>query len=146
MPRIEWDESFSVGNAEIDQQHRVWLGIFNKMHDFLIKNDLEHSKTITIDSLQAMQDYARYHFRFEEEYMRQIGYPDLLQHRRIHKDFDNRIYQYYREALDGKIILNTEIIKMIENWLLEHILVEDKKYNLFANEQKKGAPTDTNKK
>ena len=144
MPHIEWDESFSVGDAEIDRQHKTWLGIFNKMHNFLIKKDIESSRRTALDSLQAMQDYAKDHFSFEEEYMRKINYPDLLEHRRIHKNFDNRIYQYYREALEGRLVLNTEIIKIIRNWLLEHILVEDKKYNLFAIQQKSLKADDTN--
>ena len=43
-----------------------------------------------------MQDYANYHFKFEEDYMRAIDYPEQVKHRRLHKDFDNLIFNYKR--------------------------------------------------
>jgi len=135
MPKIDWNESFSVGNNEIDQQHQKWIVIFNNMHEALINGDPDDYKTITMQSLQEMLDYSREHFSFEEKYMTRIEYPDLVAHRRLHKDFDNKIYQLYREAKDGHVVLNTELIKMIRNWLMQHILVEDIKYKLFAQQQ-----------
>jgi hemerythrin len=29
MAHIEWDESYSVHNAAIDEQHKKWIAIFN---------------------------------------------------------------------------------------------------------------------
>ncbi len=77
--------------------------------------------------MEAMQDYSRYHFSFEEEFMKKIDFPELLEHRRIHKDFDNRIYRYYRDMLDGKTVLNSTVMKIIRGWLVDHIMGEDKK-------------------
>lgn len=88
------------------------------------------------EALKAMLDYARYHFSFEEEYMRKINYPNLIGHHRIHKDFDNLIYTYYRDTQEGRIVLDTEIISILKNWLLDHIIKEDKKYALFLEVDK----------
>jgi len=134
MLRMEWDPSFSVNNAEIDGQHKEWIGIFNKMHAGLIKGNENDLQAIIRESLRAMQDYARYHFEFEEALMRKIGYPDLVRHMRMHKDFDALIYRYNRDLNDGEIILGTELIKIIKDWLLEHIRVEDKKYAPYIAE------------
>lgn len=131
MPRIEWDDSFSVLNAEIDAQHKEWISIFNKMHETLIGDDSEAKYTAAEDSLKAMLDYAREHFKFEEAYMRNIDYPELVQHHRKHKDFDTQVYTLFRDIQDGGVVLNTEIIRIVKGWLLNHILVEDKKYALF---------------
>ena len=97
-----------------------------------------------------MMDYAMYHFKFEEEYLYNMGYPGIVEHARTHKDFDTRIYQFFREFHDGntvlnseteqaplllrETVLNSELLKMIKNWLLDHILVEDKKYSLFSSD------------
>jgi len=78
-----------------------------------------------------MYEYVLNHFSYEEEYMRKIKFPDIVRHRRIHKDFDNLIYSYNRDIREGKIVLNTAIIKLIKNWLVDHILNEDKKYAAF---------------
>jgi hemerythrin-like metal-binding protein len=136
MPQIEWDDSFSVNNTEIDDQHKKWIAIYNKMHVTLTKGARKALGDIAADSLKEMQDYARYHFDFEEEYMREIKYPGLVEHMRKHKDFDTQIYECNRDIREGKIVLNTEIIKLIKDWLLDHILNEDKKYSLFFDEEK----------
>jgi hemerythrin-like metal-binding protein len=89
---------------------------------------------ITTESLSAMHDYARSHFHFEEKYMEQLGYPHLIEHRRLHRDFENQVYNYIRQIEAGTLILNTSLLKVIKNWLLEHILSEDKKYSIFAHD------------
>lgn len=131
MPKIEWDDSFSVHDTDIDDQHKEWIRIFNKMHEILIGGDTEAKYNAAEESLKAMLDYAREHFKFEEAYMRKIDYPELVQHHRLHKDFDTQIYTLYREIQDGGVVLNTEVISMVKGWLLNHIVVEDRKYALF---------------
>lgn len=128
MPKIEWNESFSVHNAEIDSQHKKWIEIFNKMHEILMAEDYKALDTAGAEALKAMQDYALYHFNFEEEYMRTMNYSGLSEHKGIHKDFYNQICAYNKDIHDGKMVLNTEIMKLIKNWLLDHIKIEDKKY------------------
>ncbi len=135
MPKINWDDSFSVGNDDIDRQHKKWIRIFNALHDAILNNDLTPYRTITIRALEDMLNYAKIHFSFEEKYMAGIGYPDVVAHRRLHKDFDTQIYQYYRDAQDGNAVLNTKIIKMVRNWLVQHIMIEDMKYKLFVQQR-----------
>lgn len=132
MSRIEWDESFSVHNTEIDEQHKKWIAIYNNIHDVMTGAVAASLTNITTDSLTEMYDYARNHFKFEEEYMGQLKYPLLIEHRRLHRDFEDQIYRYIREIKAGKIILNTILVKIIKNWLLEHVLNEDKKYGTFV--------------
>ncbi len=131
MPKIEWDDSFSVHNTEIDGQHKKWIGIYNNMLEILMGEDKTAQHSTGEEILKAMLDYCRDHFKFEEEYMHKINYPGLLQHRRMHKDFDNQIYTYYRGIQEGRTVLNTEILSLINNWFLNHIVIEDKKYALF---------------
>lgn len=133
MAGIEWDESFSVGNGEIDEQHKKWIAIYNKMDAAMSATDTASLSAITADSLTAMYDYAREHFKFEEQYMEQLHYPHLIEHRRKHRDFENKIYQDMRGIKAGTVILNTTLLKVIKNWLVDHILHEDKKYHAFAH-------------
>jgi hemerythrin len=132
MSYIEWDESYSVHNAEIDEQHKKWIAIYNNIHAVMIGPGSSSLNEITTNSLNEMYDYARMHFQFEENYLAQLNYPNLIEHRRIHRDFENKIYMYIREIKAGKTMLNTSLIKVIRNWLVEHILREDKKYATFA--------------
>lgn len=131
MSIIEWDDSYSVNNDEIDKQHKEWIDIYNKMHDSMMSRESSIDQTTEI--LQAMSNYAQNHFNYEEEYMREINFPDIVEHRRSHKDFESLIYSYSRDIEAGKMVLNTKVIKLIRNWLMEHITVEDKKYAGYSD-------------
>lgn len=136
MSKIEWNDSFSVNNTEIDNQHKEWIKIYNKMHEGLTNADSTTYQNVAAEALEAMLEYTRKHFIFEEKYMRDIDYPYLVDHYRIHKDFDSMIYSYKRDIQEGRVVLNSQILKIIENWLLDHILVEDKKYAEHLEEGK----------
>lgn len=131
MSTIEWEDSFSVNNPEIDEQHKKWFAIYNDLHESFSKGDTDEYSAISAGALEKMQDYSRDHFGFEEAYMRKIGYPDIVAHRRAHRDFDTQIYEYNRDIREGRLVLNTMLIKIIRNWLLDHVLGEDKKYGQF---------------
>ena len=126
MPYIIWDESFSVQVKEIDDQHKKWIGIINELHDSLIGGT--GFDEITGKSLRAMEEYGAFHFAFEEQYMAEIGYGDLAGHKYEHDVFLKKIRQYVQDEADGKLILNTEIMKILKDWLVNHILHCDKRY------------------
>ncbi len=126
MPHIVWDDSFSVHVKEIDEQHKKWIGIINDLHDSLIKG--EGFEEITGKSLRAMEEYGIFHFSFEEQYMAEIGYSDLASHKHEHDEFLKKISQYVQDEAAGKLILNTEIMKMLKGWLVNHILQCDMLY------------------
>ena len=42
------------------------------------------------------------------------------------EEIDNIVLEIHRE----EHVLNSEILKMMENWLKHHILIEDQKYNI----------------
>ncbi|MBU0664085.1 MAG: bacteriohemerythrin [Proteobacteria bacterium] len=129
--QITWDDSYSVNNAEIDAQHQKWIEIHNKLDYILLKgNNAEVSKAAA-DTLQAMQEYVNSHFRAEEQYMKEINYPDLVVHKRLHTDFDDYLYSYQRKVRSGELVLNSELMSILKEWLLNHILHEDQKYRAF---------------
>ncbi len=130
MPDIEWDESFSIDHAEIDAQHKKWIAIHNILHATLVEGDIVSLQQAAFKALHEMHEYVKYHFAFEEAYMNRIGYQGIHEHWRLHKDFDNLIYGYLRDTQKGGVpILNSELVKLLKNWLVHHILSEDMKFS-----------------
>lgn len=132
MPRITWSDEFSVSNQEIDEQHKKWLEIINELHDTLMQGKPEDLSQITGKTFKAMEDYVKIHFSSEEEIMRKIKYPGLPEHKVIHEKFMARIVRYRKDFESGNMVLNSDIMKILTNWLQDHILNEDKKIGLFA--------------
>ena len=133
MARIEWDDSYSIDHREIDEQHKKWIEIYNELHETLMRGDIKDLLGVTVNTLKAMEDYAHYHFKFEEEYMKSIDFPDIVEHKRLHKDFASQIYELNRDVREGRAVLNTQLIKLMRNWIVDHILHNDKKYSEFAD-------------
>ena len=129
MALIEWDESYSVNHAEIDAQHRKWVAIINDL-----ANGLEGSGGDFVaapnKALSAMMDYTRRHFMFEERYMREIGFPETIEHIKIHNECYGRISAFLVTAESGGNVRVVELLQFLRGWLLDHILNEDKKYSL----------------
>lgn len=134
MAQIIWNESYSVHNAVIDGQHKEWIAIYNRLDKILCQGVGSDLANAAVEALKAMQEYASYHFRQEEQYLKEINYPALVAHRRLHTDFDDQLYNYSRQLRNGQLILNSELLSILKNWLLNHIMQEDQKYCAFASQ------------
>ena len=131
MSTIQWQDSHSVNNPEIDKQHQEWIAIYDRMHSVLLSCTPEAGSKV----LKEMMDYTYYHFHQEEDLMRSLGYPGIIQYCRLHKDFDNLVYQQYRAVNERReLVLNSDILGTVKEWLLDHILVEDMKYSDFSKD------------
>jgi hemerythrin-like metal-binding protein len=134
MAQIIWNDSYSVNNDIIDAQHKEWIAIYNKLDHDLLTGGCGDVATAAADALQAMQDYANYHFREEEQYLRKINYPALVAHKRLHTDFDDQLYGYGRQLRNGELVLSSELLAILKNWLQQHILHEDQNYCAFISQ------------
>ena len=130
--RIEWKDEMATGIAEIDNQHRQWIDFYNRLDEIMLSDDKEELKFAKAQILEEMSEYVDFHFQFEEEYMRKIGFPEVERHWRLHKNFRNEIYTICRSYREGNIVLNTEIMNTIKNWLIDHIMAEDMKMKPFV--------------
>lgn len=139
MPLIEWDNCYSVNNVEIDTQHNKLFSLLNKLHNtYGGKLSSQERDRVIADTVKQICDYTSYHFKSEEDYMKKINYPALREHFRLHKDFSTRIFEYDYELRKDRLVFGSEIISLLKNWLLDHILVEDQKFCLFLAEEENG--------
>ena len=124
MSKILWDNSYSIGNEVIDKQHQELIEYFNKAHDHMLSG--ENTSSLGINALIRMVEYCRYHFTFEEKYMEEIGFENIHEHKKIHKAFYATLNNKIQQMDQGDYVLTSEILKLVENWIVHHILNEDK--------------------
>lgn len=130
MQEIVWKEEFSVRNAEIDKQHKQLFDILNKLIES--KESSVNSKIIA-DTLTEMVNYAREHFKTEEMFMADYGYPEFEFHKRSHKEFIKNTGLMSLRIMEGDKNIPEEMLNYLKNWLVNHILDEDKKLGaIFA--------------
>ncbi len=132
MEKIIWNESFSVGIREIDAQHKELIRMINELIE--MKDAKVDSETIS-DILTKMTQYAVYHFKTEEQYMRDYDYPEYSLHKEKHTEFKKRTVAFCMDTMAYKETIPTEILSYLKNWLINHILKSDMKYKSFFNEK-----------
>ncbi|MBI5086040.1 MAG: bacteriohemerythrin [Acidobacteria bacterium] len=123
---MTWKDDYSVGVAEIDQQHRQLLDLINKLHDAMKAGG---SPTALARVLEELIGYTRRHFTFEEFLMKQCGYPGLEPHRVQHRQLVEKIESFQAEVACGKATLSLRLMSFLKDWLALHILESDKQYS-----------------
>jgi len=142
MAFFEWDKSYTVNVAEIDQQHKQIIELVNHVYDAMQQSKNRDTIESAIDELDTqasvideMVDYTRYHFSTEEDYMLQYGYPGYDRQKEEHEQFVERVKAFRQDFDEGKAILSMDLVLFLRKWLKEHILGLDKKYGPFFNEK-----------
>ncbi|MBU6370585.1 MAG: hemerythrin family protein [Patescibacteria group bacterium] len=133
---FEWTKDMSVGDETIDRQHQQLLKEIDILLSVLIAGADE---TAIASAVAFLSDYIATHLAYEEEYMRQHGYPDIDFHISLHRDFIDHYELFKKEVTDGvpRKELISEIAQYVGAWWLKHILIEDKKYARYVAEHRK---------
>jgi len=125
MPLINWKSEYSVNIEELDIHHQQLFNIANAIYDNCMKADRAVSIGPIIDELLAFSDY---HFASEEQYMKDVGYRDINNHITKHRLFTDRIAAVQLNENGNELDISKELIVFLGNWLLRHVMEEDKRY------------------
>lgn len=131
MAAIQWDNSLSVNVAEIDQQHQKFISIVNDLSESLRQ---DKGPDYTRKIVNELIEYAKVHFKTEEKYFDQFGYPDADNHKKDHGAFIFRVAEMKSRIDEEEGILSFELLKFVSHWVLSHIKSIDKKYSQFLND------------
>ncbi len=128
---LEWNNKYSVNVAMIDEEHKKLIDIVDKA-TFLQKYD--DSPRAISEILVEMTTYAQEHFRTEETYMINFEYYDYKSHIDEHNNFSKMISNYCNKLMNGNFEVIEEVLEDLEQYLVNHIQVTDKKYADCFNE------------
>lgn len=124
MPLFTWSDNYTIGNDEIDTQHRYLFEIFNRLYDGCCQPGSTYDVYETLDELI---DYAAFHFKTEHEYMLAIGYPHIETQINEHAYFTNEVLRLVQSRSMNSSELAKETITFLGSWLLHHVTEEDRK-------------------
>ncbi|WP_421903337.1 bacteriohemerythrin [Maridesulfovibrio sp.] len=128
MAFVEWKDEYSLGNELIDEQHKSLIALLNDLSEAGPGN--KDGKGFTC--LSRMTKYAQEHFRDEENFMRENGYPGLDDHIIEHKEFISRV-EDYQDAVFANYVPFQDMLDFLNNWLIEHMIGSDQKYMDYIN-------------
>ena len=128
MDEIVWEESFSVGVKDLDEQHKQLIKMVNTL---INKEDVKVDSETISDVLTELTKYAEYHFEKEEQYLIDYDYPEYSAHKEQHKVFKKKVVTFCIETMAEKVTIPAEILSYLKSWLVNHILESDMKYKTF---------------
>lgn len=132
MALISWNDSFSVGVIEIDRQHQKMVSMINELNEAMRQGK---GKDVLGKIIKGLVDYTRVHFKTEETYFEQLGYPEKESHKKEHADFVQRVTDFKDGYQKGNLGLSIAVMNFLSSWLQNHIKGTDKKYSQFFNEK-----------
>lgn|SRR5512135_2112522 len=125
MELLEWNDSYSVGNVLLDAHHRVFFEMLKEFQSLKNKNDRDALQ----QRIEFLIEYAAMHFGAEERLMLKANFPDFKAHKAIHDEFAKQalsIKKSFEQSPDS--VSGDEVLKLMQNWLVSHIMDSDKQY------------------
>ena len=124
---IKWDDHYLIGVQRIDFEHHIFLDLINSFNTARL--DGENIGTL-INILEELALYAKFHFKSEENMMKRIHYPELVEHQKLH-------YQLIDElgmkmfGIQTKLYSPKDVEEFLVNWFVNHVTHEDTKISAF---------------
>jgi hemerythrin len=126
---FQWSDGFSIGLQEIDEQHKVLVGLVNELHEAIVHL---HGSSAARDVLNRLTEYTRTHFTVEECLMRILDYPEFPQHKQMHEDLLHQVLELQLKLDSGQATITFELLHFLKLWLTKHINESDKRFGAFA--------------
>lgn len=125
IKKLEWEEKYSVGVEEIDDQRKWMFGIINELLDLINTNSPEQHLKNVIDSLTK---YKIFNFAIEEKYFKEFNYEGAEEHIKKHREFNEKLMALKEKNPKYTIEFAFELIDFLEDWLINHLLSADQEY------------------
>jgi hemerythrin len=118
---IAWHEEYSVHVALLDEQHKELVRAID-----LVAETMRTGKPLD-PAIAILKRYVTLHFETEEKLFAQCKFSGQAEHKRLHDEFRTRLLSMIRSRKDDHR-LSADLIDVLEDWLLDHLLHADKQY------------------
>ena len=128
LPKNEffhWRKAFELNLKTIDSHHKKIVEYINELY---IGKMTGREKDVLRQTIENLVNYAKFHFDYEEKLFHENQYENENKHKERHLEFFNDL-NFFKEEFEKDVFgLSDDMMNFLKDWLLKHILVEDKKY------------------
>jgi len=122
---FKWEKDYIFCIKEIDNQHRHFVAILDDIYKSLINLGSREEQGKLLNDLVG---YAVVHFQTEEKYFDQFNYEGTVEHKKAHQELKEKVLKFQADFKLGKSEISSEILDFLEDWLIDHLATQDKKY------------------
>ena len=128
MALLTWQDKYSVGIRQIDDQHKQLITMINDLNDAMLAGK---GKDVLMPVLNKLATYCVSHFAVEEKLFDTHAYPETADHKEKHHKMTAKVKALIGEVQSGKSTISIEVMNFLKNWLDKHILETDMKYSPY---------------
>lgn len=130
MPLVTWNDGYSVNIKSVDAQHQKLVSLLNELHDAMV---VGKGKEVLGSVLNKIIDYTIYHFKTEEKYFDEYGYPESEVHKQQHREMVEKVGALRDKFEAGENVLTLDVMNFLRDWVHDHILGSDKLFGPYLN-------------
>jgi len=141
---LTWRDDLLMGIDVLDADHQQMVRLLNLLvaagtpppdppgPDGYPASTVQTPAVAALEHLDALIAHLRGHFEREEAFLRAIGYPDYVDHKREHTmqmaefvDLRRRLAEQTTRCIDP------DTVQGIRNWFFNHVIAEDREYAAY---------------
>ena len=130
MSLFSWKSEYSVNDPILDSHHQQLFTLLNSIYENVMSSQ---QLDCVLPKFEELSEYTNHHFKEEEQYMRKRNFPDIDDHIAMHREFTKTINELRESYHNNDLEFARELIVVLGEWLLHHVLKEDRKYSLLPN-------------
>jgi hemerythrin len=119
-----WSDEYSVGDQEIDNQHKRVFELANSIPDTWNKEQVMHM-------VMKLFRHTREHFTAEETLMKATGYPQQTEHMALHDRLITKLSEIAASPFENEDQVGA-FKYFVYEWVIDHILNHDRKFFRFV--------------
>lgn len=131
MRVVQWDESLSVGNEEMDRDHRALFEVLEELRSAAQEGQPEK---VRLEILGELVRRTQAHFELEEGLMARIAYAETVLHCAEHRKLMAQVRELQDKVAQGDLSLSLSVFQFLYGWLARHIMVKDKPLGLASGQ------------
>lgn len=132
MSMVQWNDEYSIGIQEIDEQHKLLVELINDLYMAMAQKG---ARDRVGEVLGRLVDYTKVHFAVEECLQRMFGYPGYEAHKKIHDTLVQQAVELMEKYKAGDAGVGMEALFLLKDWLIGHIMEKDTAYAPYLLKQ-----------
>ena len=132
IPIFQWRKEYSTNVKEMDEHHQELFQTANRLYEELNSG---RNQSVLEDTLNFLIRYTEEHFTKEEKLMEDYDFPEYEVHIKHHVRLIQEVQELKNKYAAGEIWMDMSIINFLKDWIINHILTEDRKYGPYLNDK-----------
>ena len=129
---FQWREAYNTNVKEMDKHHQELFRTANRLYEEIHSG---RDKSVLEETLDFLIHYTEDHFSREEKMMEDYDFPEFESHKKQHERLIFEVQELKDKYSAGEIQMDMSIINFLKDWIINHILTEDRKYGPYLNDK-----------